>query len=78
DRTGRSTSAEAVYAIGECAAVEGTCDGLGAPGYSTAEVVADRLGGGTAEFPGADLSTKLKRLGVDVASVGDAHATTPG
>ncbi|MGU3582825.1 nitrite reductase large subunit NirB [Rhodococcus sp. C26F] len=78
DRTCRSTSDETVYAIGECAAVEGTCYGLVAPGYSTAEVVADRLVGGTAEFPGADLSTKLKLLGVDVASFGDAHATTPG
>ncbi|MBS9371360.1 nitrite reductase large subunit NirB [Rhodococcus sp. B50] len=78
DRACRSTADEAVYAIGECAAVEGTCYGLVAPGYSTAEVVADRLVGGSAEFPGADLSTKLKLLGVDVASFGDAHATTPG
>ena len=74
----RSVTDEAVYAVGECAAVEGTCYGLVAPGYSTAEVVADRLLGGDAEFPGADLSTKLKLLGVDVASFGDAHATTPG
>ena len=67
-----------IYAIGEVAAVEGRCYGLVAPGYSTAEVVADRLLGGAAEFPGADLSTKLKLLGVDVASFGDAHAATPG
>ncbi|MCG5431572.1 nitrite reductase large subunit NirB [Mycobacterium sp. MYCO198283] len=67
-----------IYAIGEVAAVEGRCYGLVAPGYATAEVVADRLLGGSAEFPGADLSTKLKLLGVDVASFGDAHATTPG
>lgn len=67
-----------VYAIGEVAAIEGRCYGLVAPGYATAEVVADRLLGGAAEFPGADLSTKLKLLGVDVASFGDAHATTPG
>ncbi|MCI4676032.1 nitrite reductase large subunit NirB [Candidatus Mycolicibacterium alkanivorans] len=67
-----------VYAIGEVAAVEGRCYGLVAPGNVMAEVVADRLLGGTAEFPGADLSTKLKLLGVDVASFGDAHATTPG
>ncbi|WP_016934330.1 nitrite reductase large subunit NirB [Rhodococcus sp. R1101] len=78
DRSCRSTADAAVYAIGECAAVDGTCYGLVAPGYSTAEVVADRLVGGTAEFPGADMSTKLKLLGVDVASFGDAHATTPG
>ncbi len=62
-----------VYAIGECAAVEGRCYGLVAPGYTMAEVVADRLLGGEATFPGADLSTKLKLLGVDVASFGDAH-----
>ncbi|MBD8053509.1 nitrite reductase large subunit [Rhodococcus ruber] len=74
----RSTTDDAFYAVGECAAVDGTCYGLVAPGYSTAEVVADRLLGGGAEFPGADLSTKLKLLGVDVASFGDAHAATPG
>jgi nitrite reductase (NADH) large subunit len=43
-----------------------------------AEVVADRLLGGSAVFPGADMSTKLKLLGVDVASFGDAHAATEG
>jgi len=67
-----------VFAIGEVAAIEGRCYGLVAPGNVTAEVVADRLLGGAAEFPGADLSTKLKLLGVDVASFGDAHAETPG
>ncbi|MBN0972917.1 MULTISPECIES: nitrite reductase large subunit NirB [unclassified Gordonia (in: high G+C Gram-positive bacteria)] len=73
---GCGTDDENVYAIGEVAAVEGRCYGLVAPGYSTAEVVADRLLGGTSEFPGADLSTKLKLLGVDVASFGDAFGTT--
>lgn len=29
-------------------------------------------------FRGADMSTKLKLMGVDVASLGDAHGTTPG
>ncbi|PRY46868.1 nitrite reductase large subunit NirB [Umezawaea tangerina] len=67
-----------VYAIGECAALGGMVYGLVGPGYSMAEVVADRLLGGGAVFPGADLSTKLKLLGVDVASFGDAHATTEG
>jgi nitrite reductase (NADH) large subunit len=43
-----------------------------------AEVVADRLLGGNATFPGADMSTKLKLLGVDVASFGDAHGQTQG
>ncbi|GED97532.1 nitrite reductase large subunit NirB [Gordonia crocea] len=72
------TSDPAIYAIGEVAAVEGRCYGLVGPGYATAEVVADRLLGGDAEFPGADMSTKLKLLGVDVASFGDAHGTTEG
>ena len=72
------TSDSDIYAIGEVAAVEGRCYGLVGPGYTTAEVVADRLLGGDAEFPGADLSTKLKLLGVDVASFGDALASTPG
>jgi nitrite reductase (NADH) large subunit len=75
---GCRTSDESIYAVGECAAVEGRCYGLVAPGYTTAEIVADRLLGGAAEFPGADLSTKLKLMGVDVASFGDAHAETPG
>ena len=43
-----------------------------------AEIVADRLLGGEATFPGADISTKLKLLGVDVASFGDAFAESPG
>ncbi|MFD6106061.1 NAD(P)/FAD-dependent oxidoreductase, partial [Nocardia salmonicida] len=72
------TSDPSVYAIGECAAIEGVCYGLVAPGYTTAEIVADRLLGGAGEFPGADMSTKLKLMGVDVASFGDAHGTTEG
>ena len=67
-----------VWAIGEVACLDGRCLGLVAPGYTMAEIVADRLLGGSATFPGADLSTKLKLLGVDVASFGDAFATTPG
>ena len=73
------TQDEHIWAIGECAAVEGRCYGLAAPGFAMAKVVADQLtGGGDAVFGGADMSTKLKLLGVDVASFGDAHATTPG
>ncbi|OLR90158.1 nitrite reductase large subunit NirB [Actinokineospora bangkokensis] len=75
---GCRTSDPHVYAVGECASLDGRVYGLVAPGYSMAEVVADRLLGGSATFPGADLSTKLKLMGVDVASFGDAHATTEG
>jgi nitrite reductase (NADH) large subunit len=77
DNTCRSSD-PAIYAIGECAAVEGRIYGLVSPGYAHARVVADRLMGGDATFDGADLSTKLKLLGVDVASFGDAHAATEG
>ncbi|HEU0191311.1 MAG TPA: nitrite reductase large subunit NirB [Mycobacterium sp.] len=71
------TSDPDVYAIGEVAAIEGCCYGLVGPGYASAEVVADRLLEGTAEFGEADMSTKLKLLGVDVASFGDAMGVTP-
>ncbi|WP_182378863.1 nitrite reductase large subunit NirB [Nocardioides sp. WS12] len=70
------TSDEHVWAIGECAAPGGRMYGLVAPGYSMAEVVVDQLLGGEGQFLGADMSTKLKLLGVDVASFGDAFATT--
>ena len=71
------TSDPNIFAIGEVAAIEGRCYGLVGPGYTSAEVVADRLLGGAAEFPEADMSTKLKLLGVDVASFGDAQGRTP-
>lgn len=70
------TADEHVWAIGEVACIGGRCLGLVAPGNTMAEVVADRLLGGDAEFPGADTATKLKLSGVDVASFGDAHGRT--
>ncbi|MFL0411542.1 nitrite reductase large subunit NirB [Microbacterium paludicola] len=75
---GCATSDPHILAIGEVAAYEGRTVGLVAPGYAMAEVAADRLVGGAAAFPGYDDSTKLKLSGVDVASFGDAFATTPG
>ncbi|CAG7574321.1 nitrite reductase (NADH) large subunit [Barrientosiimonas humi] len=73
-----ATDDPAISAIGEVACVEGAVWGLVAPGYAMAEVTVDRLLGGSGTFPGADASTKLKLLGVDVASFGDAFATAPG
>ncbi|GAB3999378.1 nitrite reductase large subunit NirB [Nocardioides marmoraquaticus] len=70
-------SAPGVWAIGECAAPAGRTYGLVAPGYTMAEVVVDALTGGEGRFTEADMSTKLKLMGVDVASFGDAFATTP-
>jgi nitrite reductase (NADH) large subunit len=72
------TSDDAIYAIGECASSGGRVYGLVAPGYEMAAVAAEHLLGGASEFCGADMSTKLKLLGVDVASFGDALATSEG
>ncbi|WP_062521229.1 nitrite reductase large subunit NirB [Demequina silvatica] len=72
------TADPAVSAIGEVACIQGACLGLIAPGNTMAEIAVDRLLGGSSTFPGADMATKLKLLGVDVASFGDAFATTPG
>ncbi|HXG29283.1 MAG TPA: nitrite reductase large subunit NirB [Nevskiales bacterium] len=88
------TSDNDVYAIGECALWGGKIFGLVAPGYDMARVAAAHVGAvsvattslatetasatGLPEFQGADMSTKLKLMGVDVASIGDCHATTPG
>ncbi|MYZ50582.1 nitrite reductase large subunit NirB [Malikia spinosa] len=68
-----------IYAIGECAAWNGQTFGLVAPGYDMARVAARHLSGqDDIAFVGADMSTKLKLMGVDVASIGDAHGNTPG
>ena len=73
------TSDPHIYAIGECALWRGKLFGLVAPGYQMAQVVVSRISGaGEVSFAGADMSTKLKLLGVEVASVGDAHGATPG
>ncbi|HEX8952440.1 MAG TPA: nitrite reductase large subunit NirB, partial [Polyangia bacterium] len=73
------TSDPDIFAIGECALHDGRTYGLVAPGYRMARVVADVLGGADRErFCAPDLGTKLKLLGVDVASFGDAFAATPG
>ena len=65
------TSDPDIYAIGECALHGGMVYGLVAPGYDMAETVAANLTGGDRKFSGTDLSTKLKLMGVDVASFGD-------
>ncbi len=65
------TSDPDIYAIGEVALHGGMIYGLVAPGYTMAETLARNLCGADEHFHGTDLSTKLKLLGVDVASFGD-------
>lgn len=73
------TSDADIYAIGECALWNGRIFGLVAPGYAMARTVVAHLSSVSDQrFTGADMSTKLKLMGVDVASIGDAHAKTVG
>jgi nitrite reductase (NADH) large subunit len=73
------TSDPDIYAIGECALVGGRIYGLIAPCYQMAMCAAQHVAGRPGQaFTTADMSTKLKLLGVDVASVGDCHGSTPG
>lgn len=73
------TSDADIYCIGESALWSGRIYGLVAPGYHMATVAADHITASSAnEFAGADMSTKLKLMGVDVGSIGDAMGTTPG
>lgn len=72
------TSDPDIHAIGECAVWNGQVFGLVAPGYDMARTAARHLAGQAGQFKGADMSTKLKLMGVDVASIGDAMGKTPG
>ncbi|MDG3087499.1 nitrite reductase large subunit NirB [Vibrio hannami] len=71
------TSDPDIYAIGECALWNNFIYGLVAPGYSMAKVAAAHLMGEEKSFQGADMSTKLKLMGIDVGSIGDALCRTP-
>ncbi|MFT6928511.1 MAG: nitrite reductase (NADH) large subunit, partial [Psychromonas sp.] len=72
------TNVDNVYAIGECALWDNKIFGLVAPGYQMAKVAAAHIKGESLAFTGADMSTKLKLLGIDVASIGEVHGQTPG
>ncbi len=70
------TNDPSIFAIGECALYNGMIYGLVAPGYEMADVVAANLCGGQKLFTGYDMSTKLKLIGIDVASFGDPFLKT--
>lgn len=77
-----STSIKDIYAIGECASWENQTFGLIAPGVEMADVLSFNLTQAKVhsyrEFKRPDLSTKLKLLGVEVASFGDFFADRDG
>jgi nitrite reductase (NADH) large subunit len=68
---GMMTSDPDVFALGECAEHRGICYGLVAPLYESARVLADRLTGGSAEYQGSVVNTKLKVTGINLFSAGD-------
>lgn len=72
------TSDSDIYAIGECALFGGKIYGLVAPGYRMADAALSQLTENKVAFQGADMSTKLKLLGVDVGSIGDSMGNTAG
>jgi len=72
------TSDPDIFAIGECALWQNRIFGLVAPGYTMARAAVSALTGGDTVFTGADMSTKLKLMGVEVGSIGDAHERSPG
>lgn len=77
-----STSEKDIYAIGECASWENQTFGLIAPGIEMADVLSFNLTQAKdhsyRKFKRPDLSTKLKLLGVEVASFGDFFADRDG
>lgn len=70
------TSDPDILAIGEVASFEGQIQGLVAPAYEMARVAIETLTGGERIYGHPYLSTKLKLLGIEVASFGDALAET--
>jgi len=77
-----STSIKDIYAIGECASWENQTFGLIAPGIEMADVLSFNLTQAKVhtyrQFKRPDLSTKLKLLGVEVASFGDFFCDRDG
>lgn len=71
------TSDSRIFAIGECACVHNMIYGLVAPGYEMADVVVNYLTGRQKTFQPFDMSTKLKLMGVGVASFGDPFISEP-
>lgn len=66
-----ATSADGVYAVGECISHRCVTYGLVAPGNEMADTLAKNLAtGGRTTFLGGDVSTKLKLMGMEVGSFG--------
>ena len=67
-----------IYAIGECAEHQGKTYGLVAAAWEQARILAEQLTKANPEsvYSGSSPSTKLKVMGVDLATFGDKDATS--
>ncbi len=65
------TSADNIFALGECAEHRGICYGLVEPAYEQARVLAQHLAGRGVSYTGSVVATNLKVSGVGVFSAGD-------
>ena len=75
----RSVDDRDIYAVGECAQHRGQMYGLVAPLWEQAKVLADHITGRNtrAAYRGSKVATKLKVMGVEVASMGIAEPQYP-
>jgi nitrite reductase (NADH) large subunit len=74
-----ATSAEDVYAVGECAEHGGKTIGLVAPALEQVRVLSRRLrGDGRARYVPGGTATRLKVMGVDLESAGDVYGEEKG
>lgn len=73
------TNDESIYAVGECAQHRGMVYGLVAPLWEQTKILAQRLTGANpdAEYRGSKLATKLKVMGVELASMGRVSDVQP-
>jgi nitrite reductase (NADH) large subunit len=66
-----ATSADGIFALGECAEHRGQCYGLIEPGYEQAKVLARHLAGLGVTYEGSVVATSLKVSGIPVFSIGE-------
>lgn len=73
------TSDRNIFAVGECVEHRGKLYGLVEPIWDQANVLADVITGfnPTAEYLGSKLGTKLKVMGVELASMGETQPSLP-
>ncbi|NJO21610.1 MAG: NAD(P)/FAD-dependent oxidoreductase [Sphingomonadales bacterium] len=65
-----ATSADGIFALGECAEHRGQCYGLIEPGYEQAKILAHHLAGRAGSYEGSVVATSLKVSGIPVFSIG--------